>query len=115
MTEPMSAEELSELLLRDPAERPDSHDLLDMCLATIRALQAQLARCGGDNCMGFQVDGVATWVRAERLAEAEQEAERLRRALWSVGNETSNRWIRKVAREALAPRETEEATLGEGG
>ena len=31
------------------------------------------ARCGGDNCMGLEVEGVASWVRKERLEEAEAE------------------------------------------
>ncbi len=38
--------------------------------AEIDALKAELAKCGRDNCMGQYVEGVAQWVRKERLDEA---------------------------------------------
>ena len=35
------------------------------------AAERELARCGRENCMGLEVDGVASWVRKERLETAE--------------------------------------------
>lgn len=46
--------------------------------ARIANLEAELARCGKENCMGLTVAGVASWVRKERLEEVQQELARER-------------------------------------
>lgn len=43
--------------------------------AEIAKLKAELAKCGKENCMGHEVDGCASWVRKERLEQAEAERE----------------------------------------
>lgn len=36
-----------------------------------KAATEELAKCGKENCVGYEADGVQRWVRAERLSKAE--------------------------------------------
>lgn len=53
-------------------------DERDKLRAQVEALQQKAKRCGGENCMGHRVDGVANWVREERLIECQKQVEALR-------------------------------------
>jgi hypothetical protein len=57
------------------------HGKLVEAEAEVARLREQLARCGGENCMGYREDGVARWVREERLLAANREVAKLREAL----------------------------------
>jgi hypothetical protein len=43
----------------------------------ICALHEKVSRCGGENCMGYRVDGVAEWVRKERFRRVQAERDAL--------------------------------------
>lgn len=43
--------------------------------------EAELAKCGRENCMGYKTEGVAHWVREERLKQVEAERDALRALL----------------------------------
>ena len=50
-------------------------DRMRMAADEIERLRAELARCGGDNCMGRRCDDVTNWV-TEQAAQARVAAER---------------------------------------
>ena len=52
-------------------------DRMRMAADEIERLRAELARCGGDNCMGRRCDDVTNWV-TEQAAQARVAAERER-------------------------------------
>lgn len=58
--------------------------------AEVAKLRAQVAKCGGENCMGYRVDGVMQWVREERLHAANREVAKLREALREAKEELQN-------------------------
>lgn len=58
----------------------------------IERLRAELARCGGDNCMGRRCDDVTNWV-TEQAAQARVAAERERCA-----KPVPDEWLVKVRR-----------------
>lgn len=59
---------------------------LDVARLTQELTEAQtaLSRCGGDNCMGLEVDGVASWVRKERLEIAESALAVSQERVWEL-------------------------------
>ena len=52
--------------------------------ARVAELERQLAKCGGANCMGHQVDGCIRWVREERLTEVVRQRDTLLEACRAV-------------------------------
>jgi hypothetical protein len=52
--------------------------MLRECAVEIRALRAELARCGKDNCMGRRVHSTTTWVTWESREHAIAQALRER-------------------------------------
>lgn len=50
---------------------PQLNDLLAAKEKEMIELRAKLSQCGGDNCMGQEVEGCARWVREERLIEVQ--------------------------------------------
>jgi Ni,Fe-hydrogenase III large subunit len=72
--------------------------------------EKELAKCGKQNCMGYTVDGVRTWVTKQALEAAESRADRLQEALEKIIERTSGpsymmaRVIYDTALAALSPR-----------
>lgn len=55
---------------------------IDRLRTQLAAAEAQLSRCGKENCVGHDAgEHVARWVRAERLEAAEAKLQAMRKAL----------------------------------
>lgn len=82
-----SPESVSEIVERLEAKATHVHRtvcddaLMRQAAEALKRLEGELARCGRDNCMGQKVEGVARWVREERLTAAEADNSRLRASL----------------------------------
>lgn len=100
----------------DPSESAREKDQ-----ARIAELEGELAKCGGDNCMGQDVEGCRRWVSAEtieaaeaRATKAESRVSELEAEVEALGAATDSAeanqaiWV-EIAEERLA-----RATLAEG-
>lgn len=74
-TDPIGDTLLRRLLLAAPSWDDAGYPGLAELL---REAAQELQKCGRENCMGFRVDGAATWVRQERLLELQREVDRQR-------------------------------------
>ena len=54
-------------------------------------IEEVLRRCGKGNCMGHEIDGIASWVRKEVLEKAEQRNAKLERVAEAVKEENERR------------------------